>query len=131
MLRTLGLALLIAVVCHAQTNSAEDIHRGSYLFHSCQAAIRIMDLPTNAGTEEDLEDSRFCQGYLSGFVDLAQLIPSSSICVGEDATAGTLFRVYVAYMEKNPKLMDASMIHGVILALRDAYPCPAIPRPQK
>jgi hypothetical protein len=36
---------------------------------------------------------------------------------------GTTIRVYVAYMEKNPKLIDEWMITGVLRSLMDNYPC--------
>lgn len=46
----------------------------------------------------------------------------SSICLG-DASEGTMIRVYVAYMDRNPKLMDELMILGVVSSLHDSYPC--------
>jgi hypothetical protein len=43
------------------------------------------------------------------------------------ASDGTLSRIYVAYMQKNPKLLDEYKGTGLFLALRDAYPCPVKP----
>jgi hypothetical protein len=42
----------------------------------------------------------------------------------EKCGLGTLARVYVAYMEKHPKLLDAYKSEGLFDALVDAYPCP-------
>jgi hypothetical protein len=50
-------------------------------------------------------------------------VEPSTICLG-GASMGTTIRVYVAYMDKNPKLMDEWMITGVGRALRENYPCP-------
>lgn len=132
MLRTFGLALLLSVVCHAQTNTAEAPRLGSFLYHDCQAAVRIMDAPSDtSGGVDDLQNAEFCEGYFNAFGDINELIPSS-ICI-DDATLGTVIRVYVTYMEKNPKLMDDLMIVGVMRALKDAYPCHVLSRsaPQK
>ena len=44
-------------------------------------------------------------------------------CVKE-ASVATMTRIYVAYMQKNPKLLDHHKSEGLVLALADAYPCP-------
>ncbi len=45
-----------------------------------------------------------------------------TICA-EGATVGTLSRVYVAYVEKNPKLMDEPKAAGLYEAFAIEYPC--------
>lgn len=79
-----------------------------------------MDSPT--ASETDFRDGEFCLGYFRGFGDY-NAMAGSSICL-DRAHTGTVIRVYVAYMEKNPKFLDDMMIIGVIYALKDAYPCP-------
>lgn len=81
-----------------------------------------MDSPT--ATERDASDGAFCSGYFHGFGDYNDMNSGSSICLG-GASVGTSIRVYVAYMEKNPKLLDDAMIIGIVHALKDTYPCPA------
>jgi hypothetical protein len=107
----------------AQTgnSSAGQVEQGTYLFHACQASIRVMDAP-NVGAS-DLHDAEFCRGYFRGFGDLNDM-RGSTICLSS-ASSGPTIRVYVAFMEKNPKLLDAPMIVGVVDALVDAYPCQA------
>ncbi|MDR5729717.1 MAG: Rap1a/Tai family immunity protein [Terriglobia bacterium] len=124
MLRALGLALLLSVVCHAQSTPGEEDVLGSHLYHACQASIRIMDSPQdpNSGID-DLEDSSFCQGYFSAYTEM-NFVLHSSICLG-DASLGTEIRVYITYVGKNPRLMDEFPIVGVMRALKDAYPCHA------
>jgi hypothetical protein len=122
MLRALGLALLLPVVCYAQSTPGGEDVLGSHLYHACQASIRIMDSPEDpGGGVGDLEDSSFCQGYFSAFTDMNSVL-HSSVCL-EGASLGTEIRVYIAYMGKNPKLMDELMIVGVMRALKDAYSC--------
>lgn len=123
-LRVLGLLLVLSISCigaHAQKDPS-DHSRGSDLYNSCQAAIRFMD---SNSKPEDFRASEFCRGYLSAFGEFNDIEgTSSSICLG-GSTLGTTARVYVVYMEKNPKFMDDMMIIGVIRALRETYPCPA------
>ena len=126
-LRFLELLLLLSIAgfgAHAQTNSGDDQHRGAVLYHDCQASIRIMDAPNaDAVGSQDFVDSNFCIGYFTAFWEFNGL-EGTSICRNE-ARLGTTIRVYLAYMEKNPKLMDDAMIVGVIGALKETYPCPA------
>ena len=93
---------------------------GSMLFNACQASVRAMDgIPANAS---DSSFDLFCAGYFEGFSDVATL-NETSLCI-KSARIGTLIRVYVAYMEKNPKLLDSPKIIGVVLALKESYTCP-------
>jgi hypothetical protein len=66
-------------------------------------------------------DGGRCLGYLAGFADAAG--ERFGFCV-KGTTTGTLARVYVAYMDKNPKLFDEPESVTVDFALADAYPCP-------
>jgi len=60
--------------------------------------------------------------------DVLQFYGSTGLCI-KDARVGTIIRVYVAYMQKNPKLLDDLKIFGVIEAMKDSYSCSAKPVP--
>jgi hypothetical protein len=45
----------------------------------------------------------------------------------DGASVGTLSRVYVAYMQANPKMMDEYESHGLFMAFAVAYPCKSVP----
>jgi hypothetical protein len=81
-----------------------------------------MDAPESSKPREDDENFDNCASYISGFVD--GLGPTPGGCPSPDATVGTLIRVYVAYMEKNPKWLDDYRFVGLLRAIREAYPCP-------
>ena len=49
-------------------------------------------------------------------------------CLPNEASYGTIIRLYVLYMEKNPKKLDDLPIVGMLYALADAYPCPVKPK---
>ena len=99
-------------------NSLTPLNRGSALYASCQATISIADAPSAV---HDYQASAKCLAYLDGFTDGLNFT-TNVVCV-EGASLGTLARIYVAYMQKHPKMMDDSKSIGVTLALVDSYPC--------
>lgn len=113
------LLFFLGIRIHAQKDPS-DHTRGETLYHSCQAAIRVMD---STAKPEDYRDSEFCRGYMTAFGEFNDMA-GTSICLG-GSTIGTTARVYVLYMEKNPSLMDSMMIIGVVHAFKETYPCPA------
>jgi hypothetical protein len=124
-LRFLALLPLLSVAFSSQARAQNDStqSRGADLFHDCQADIRLLDAPdAKSVSDSDFENSQFCAGYFTAFGDFIAM-GHTSICVGE-ARLDTTIRVYVAYMDKHPKLMDDPMILGVVLALKESYPCP-------
>jgi hypothetical protein len=94
--------------------------RGSELVSTCQAAIRMQDDPN--GPAEDVERGLMCMNYIQGFVYAGTL--GKEFCA-QDASNYTIARVYVAYMRRNPKLLDDPKGKGFLAAMVDAYPCSA------
>lgn len=84
-------------------------------------SIRFQD-NAPAATDSDVRLSATCTDWLLGFAEAGAL--AKFFCPGTVAPA-TLARVYVSYMEKNPTLLDAPRGSAALLALVDAYPCPA------
>lgn len=62
-----------------------------------------------------------CIGYVGGFADAARSV--RNFCPTIETKDGTLVRVYIAYMDKNPKLLDSLESRTLMEALSDAYPC--------
>jgi hypothetical protein len=98
-------------------------YSSSYIFHACQAEIRFVDNP-NAASNDDVRLSATCADWLMGFTEAGAL--AKFFCPGIVVPA-TLARVYVAYMEKNPTLLDSPRGTGALLAMVEAYPCPTKP----
>jgi hypothetical protein len=94
--------------------------RGAALYAACLADIRIMDKTSSA--ESDLSDANQCMDYMTGFSDAVELT-TAPICI-ENASLGTLVRIYVTYMQAHPKMMDTEERFGVYGALSQAYLCP-------
>ena len=101
--------------------NAEEYGKGSWLFHECQGYIRWMDNP-NGVTE--INSGTRCFDYLKGFADGALGSHSDPFCPGT-ASMGTIVRVYVKFMEEHPKLLDEAKTIGLVLALKESYPCKA------
>jgi len=95
---------------------------GSALYRNCKADIRMMDSPTG-GEDADTNPASACLDYVSGFTDA--LTVAHQICPTENASRGTIIRLYVAHMDKYPKLFDEDRAMGLWAALIDAYPCPS------
>jgi len=91
---------------------------GSGLYADCKLFVSGMDNPGST-TAHDFQAGT-CIGYISGYSDAAN---DEHFCAST-ATMGTIVRVYLAYMDKNPKMFDLPRGYGLELALRDAYPCP-------
>jgi hypothetical protein len=94
------------------------------LFHSCQHTIRMMDSEPNKANADDVNGADYCIGYFHGIEDIIEVYGSTGVCI-KDASLGTVIRVYMAYMEKHPKLLDDLEVAGVLEALHDSYSCPA------
>jgi len=118
-----GLMILLsfaAIKAHGQMPPLSDRDKGSSLFQQCKADIRVTD--SAAESDADRYSALQCVGYLQGFTDAYALVTEPRFCLG-DASFGTLARVYVKYMEDNPKYMDMHRGIGFMEALKNAYPC--------
>lgn len=112
--------LLFALVAPSQDATKPDTAKGAYLFHACQAAVREADHPRSGSS--DVIDVTICLSYIEGFMDGGDAT-GRGLC--SSAPYATDARVYVTYMEKHPKLMNMDKRVGFLLAIGDAYPCPA------
>jgi len=94
---------------------------GSNLYTDCKSFVAVLDDTANQSHPNSVGGGR-CAGYIEGMVDAADGL--RGFCVGS-ATTGTIARVYVAYMDKNPKMFDEREGTGFMSALRETYPCSA------
>jgi hypothetical protein len=98
-------------------------HTGVVLYRSCRATVRVLDA-NPAGT--DIPDSEFCRGYIYGLTEtFTTVMQGSPFCFPSNATYGTAIRLYVRFMESNPKMMDQPQVVGMLASLHANYPCPA------
>ena len=95
---------------------------GGKLYVQCLAEVRLLDAPPNKQEQSDVVPAVACVAYIDGFTDGVNLF-GQHVCIGK-ASLGTLARVYVEYMKKNPTMMERPKNLTLTLALEDAYPCP-------
>jgi hypothetical protein len=111
--------LVAAFAQTANAAHASNTDTAYNLFHACQDAIRVTDSPGPT----PLGRADYCFGYFEGYTNVISF-SNSKICLGK-ATIGTLIRVYLAYIEKNPKDLDYPNVIGVTSALAESYSCVA------
>lgn len=104
---------------------------GSELVYQCKAYVRMISGPQSAN---DIAEGRQCLGYVDGFVDGVNSEfgvwvvgnhkdwTASELCI-PPGTLDTWIKVYLAFMEKNPKYLDEDKGTSLRMALHDAYPC--------
>ena len=93
---------------------------GSELAYQCKAYVRDTSSPNGSQ----------CLGYIDGFLDGRTSSPragnhldtTKTFC-WTDASLDTVIKVYLAFMEKNPKYLDYEKWKTLMMALHDAYPC--------
>ncbi len=110
--------LVLSMLPQAAVNVPEN-SRGQHLFRACQAVIRTIDDPN--APMSDFAAGSLCVGYIDGFTDGLEMA-GRGLCLS-GANLGTMARVYVAFMEKNPKLLDVEQSAGLAKSLMDSYPC--------
>jgi hypothetical protein len=93
--------------------------KGSWLYSACQGGKRFLDAPRGHQSDDDFSDFDKCSSYIAGFVEAG----APNACPPDEASLGTMLRLYVAYMDGHPKLLDEHRLIGLRQALREAYPC--------
>jgi len=111
---------LLALAMLHQSTEIQAVQKGSWLYSACKGAQRYLDAPTGHKPEEDSSNFDNCTSYIAGFIEGDNGIAS---CPPDEASLGTMLRLYLAYMDKNPKLLDNYRVLGLRTALREAYPC--------
>jgi hypothetical protein len=116
-----------ALVCSTSSLHAkdfaklQDFQKGSWLFHACQAYIRNLD--ANQGRDAaSVNSSRDCLDYFQGFTEGSKA-SSTAFCASDATMTDTMVRVYLNYMQAHPTNFDEHRAVGLMLALRESYPC--------
>ena len=116
------LAACCAIQAHGQSASrSRPEERGSWLYHACQAEVQVANDTADA-PNGGVRLAESCMSYIRGFMDGFRYSSVSVFCV-QDASLGTTIRVYVAHMERYPKLMDENRSVGFVSAMAANYPC--------
>ena len=110
-------------LCPQDAGKLKDYQKGSWLFHVCQVNIRNTDV-ANGGNPAEVGLVTECLDYFQGFVEGA-VVSTAQFCPPISSTTTTaMIRVYLNYMQAHPKLLDAHRVVGLLLALKESYPCP-------
>jgi hypothetical protein len=93
-----------------------------HLYQACRAYVRVLNSQEEKG---DMEMAGYCAGYEHGILTLTGTSPN--LFCASHASMGVITRVYISYMDKNPKLIDDSESRGFLMAMKENYPCPQGP----
>lgn len=99
---------------------------GRQLLQNCTVAENMLD--GRAG-HNDLLVAGVCNGVIRGAIEASfqyrEWAPAwSQICVTGKPDGEQLLRIFLNYARANPKQWDQDEAVLVILAFKDAYPCP-------
>ena len=111
--------LLAMSLTFAMQTATPALDTGAELYKQCKDYIALVDRAGRRTFNETLGAGR-CLGYVQGLAIGAYAKP---FMCNESATVETTIRVYIAYMDKNPKQRDEQEAIGVVHALSEAYPC--------
>ena len=115
--------LVIAMVLASQVpQQPANFLKGSHLYGSCQAAVRMTDNPNSQQARTELASSTYCFGYLAGYIDALNVLTNKACLNG--ASLNTVARAYVNFMQRNPALLEEAKALGVVMALKDSFSCP-------
>ena len=118
------LLIILALGLSQQREVIPESHKGSALYRECQAAVTAQDHSSKIPiSENDIRAALECAAYIDGFTDGVAALDRGTVCIEEDVPMGTLIRVYLAYMVRNPKMMDDYKAIGVYGAYKETYPC--------
>jgi hypothetical protein len=126
----LALSLFTTAHCAAQKDDViAPLDRGSQMFLDCKSGIKLIESSASGVRDKDIDlhGGERCVNYFVGFTEAASF--GTLLCWG-NGTIGTMMRVYIAYMEAHPKMMDEPRAMGVQFALFDAYHCPIPQKPK-
>jgi len=80
-----------------------------------------MDDPNSQQAKTEMSSSTYRLGSVGGYIEDVNRL-GQQVCIN-GASLNAVVRVYVVYMQKNPKLIDAENAVGLLPSL-SAYPCP-------
>ena len=112
---------LFTNVSHGQSQD------GSFYLRACSAAVKLSDGGTLS--PEESATSVFCIGYVSGFLDAhslatAQNGASKAICTPQRGISNDqAIRIFVKYLQENPKTLHESGRMSLFVALAKTFPC--------
>lgn len=116
-----GVVALVVLIGSAGSTRG-GFETGNEIFDNCREAV--------AKDSEEWQDVAYCQSYIAGAFDMAQLVMTmeetpKTICPPSGVTLGQAVRVVYKYLEENPARTNFSAAILVWEALKQAWPCPS------
>ena len=127
------IGIFVIVVCGLMGGVGNVLaYDGNELLEKCKPAIDGLKIPLLESDEEAyalLVEIGVCFGYVYGvnqaYEVLQHALGQEDYCPPDEAlTRGQTARIIVKYLEDNPAHLHEGAVALIILAFRDAFPCP-------
>ena len=134
-MKTLLMAVCVLIGMAAlNANAFGQLHdKGRDLYSACKYTVKFFDdnittPPQTPMPNEAQLQVLTCYGYVSGFVDSYSFYTPTAtyfpFCLPDSGSSlDVIARLYVKYIEDNPKQLDEPRTAGLALALHANYPC--------
>jgi hypothetical protein len=118
----LACGLLVAMVWGSPVAAQEDVQSGNFMLPGCRYSLNSKD--------PALQGNIFRGGLCSGIVSALSAVsttmePAYRFCVPNAATFNQQVQVVVRYMEQHSKVWHEPFVALALVAMREAWPCPA------
>lgn len=117
----LGVIALCGVLFMAKPAMAEGLLTSTQLYSDCKSVLN--DSPFNP---QGTVDGTYCNGYMSGFLNAMNMEQSANnkwVFCSPAASTFMLAKMYVDYIDKNPKLLSETPESSVVYFLINSFPC--------
>lgn len=127
---TVVIGFVLATCAAFGQTAGEDATLGSWLYGQCKNAVIMQGLAVGETNRAEVMQAGRCLGYIDGQLDLYSVDHPGRFCMG-DARYGTIAKVYVAYVDAHPKVLDEHRALGFVQMLAAEYSCPVQPKPRR
>jgi hypothetical protein len=116
-MRRYAVAILIFITVSFSASAVEDMSSGNYYYNLCQNAKKQENL-----TFEDALKIGECVGFVNALYSLKSVF---AFCPSFEVTIQQINDIYLNYLEKHPTIRHRDGGALFILAMQQAFPCPA------
>lgn len=118
-LRAVMLAVAAMAIGQSAVSQSTDRGSGNAFLPGCRVAAQ-----SEQPSEKDFIPGLLCLATLSAIIAVSPAFkPELGFCYPENGSTGEAARIAVAYLEKNPSMVDKDFRVIAVFAMREAWPC--------
>jgi hypothetical protein len=117
------IALFVMALGVTSPSLAQQSLTGNQLLTKCEQAERLLSMPGDSSSQDDVVGTFQCIGYISGVLHGFLIGSSVKIFCMPNVPDSQLIRLTLARLRSNPQYLHEPAGVQVVVALRDAFPC--------